>query len=102
MGDVDLQVEGNVGRRALQKVCQTPLHQLREENGLPGAGVLHCSQEPDDVGVLQVSQNLALLLKSGDKVSESRGLGVHGDSVEDLSSTWLVVQRCLHHVPVGS
>ena len=102
MGDVHLDMVGYVGWRALQKVCQTVLHHLHEENGLVGGGVLDHTQELDNVGVFQVSQDLALLLKSRDEVRESRVLGVHDDSMEDFSSTWLFIQCCLHHITIGS
>ena len=44
--------------------------QLHEENGLVGGGVLDHTQELDNVGMFQVSQDLALLLKSRDEVKE--------------------------------
>ena len=93
---------GYVGWRALQKVCQTVFHHLHEENGLVGCGVLDHTQELDNVGVFQVSQDLALLLKSRDEVRESRVLGVNEDSMEDFSSTWLFIQCCHHHIAIGS
>ena len=102
MGDVHLDMVGYVGWRALQKVCQTVFHQLHEENGLVGGGVLDHTQELDNVGVFQVSQDLALLLKSRDEVRESGVLGVHDDSVEDFSSTWVFIQCCLYHIAIGS
>ena len=54
------------------------------------------------LGCFIVSQDLALLLKSRDKVDEARILGVHDESMEDFSCTGVIVKHCLHNIAVGS
>ena len=78
MGDVHLQVVGHISGGALQKVCETLFHQLHQKNGFAGVRVLHHSQELDNVGMSQVSQDLALLLKSSNEVTQSWILGGGG------------------------
>ena len=83
-------------------MCQTVVHQLHQENGLPGAGILDHTQELNNVGMFQVSHDVTFLFESGDEVRESRILGVHDDSMEDFSRTRVLVQCCLDHIAIGS
>ena len=53
-----------------KEVKEKLFDQLHEDNGLVGGGVLDHTQELDNVGVFQVSQDLALLLKSRDEMKE--------------------------------
>ena len=68
MGDVDLDVVGEGGRRALQESSEALLHQLHQEDGSVVGGVLYHTQELDDAGVLQVSQDGTLLIETSGKV----------------------------------
>ena len=49
VGDVDLDVVGEGGRRSRQEPHQALLHQLHQEDGSAAAGILDHSEELDDV-----------------------------------------------------
>ena len=73
--DAHLHVVGERGRRALQEAREALFHQLHEEDGSVVAGVLHQPQELHDAGMLQVSQDAALLVEASGKVV---GTGIVG------------------------
>ena len=52
MRDVDLDVVGEGGSRALQESSEALLHQLHQEDGSAVGRVLYHTQELDDVGML--------------------------------------------------
>ena len=68
MGDVDLDVVGEGGSRALQESSEALLHQLHQEDGSTVGGVLYHTQELDNAGVLQFSQDGTLLIEMSGKV----------------------------------
>ena len=102
VGDVDLDVVGEGGCGSLQEPCQALLHQLHQEDGSVAAGVLDHTEELDDAGMLQTSQDGTLLVKSSSKVHGSWVIISEEDSVQDLGSTGKVVQCGLDNTPIGS
>ena len=66
------------------------------------AGVLDHTEELDNAGMLQTSQDGTLLVKSSSKVHGSWVIISEEDSVQDLGSTGKVVQCGLDNTPIGS
>ena len=67
--DAHLHVVGERGPRALQEAREALFHQLHEEDGSAVAGVLRHPQERHDAGMLQVSQDAALLVEASGRFS---------------------------------
>ena len=62
--EVELYVEGQgVWCHGLQEMCEAVVHELHEQNRQSRAFICVCAQVLDDVGVLEGSQELTLLLK---------------------------------------
>ena len=101
MGDVDLDVVGKGGSRALQEFSEALLHQLHQEDGSTVGGVLYHTQELDDAGVLQVSQDGTLLIETSSKVHCSWVVGSEEDGVQDFGSTGEVVQCGFNNTSIG-
>ena len=102
MGYVDLDVVGKGGRGSLQEPCQTLLHQLHQEDGSAAAGILDHTEELDDAGMLQASQNVNLCVETSGKVGSPGVVISEEDSVQGLGSTGEVVQCGLDHTPIGA
>ena len=92
VGDVDLDVVREGGCRALQESSEALLHQLHQEDGSAVGGVLYHTQELNDAGVLQFSQDGTLLIKTSGKVHCSWVVRSEEDGVQDFGSTGEVVQ----------
>ena len=58
VGDVHLRVIGKRSGRQLKEMGQALLHQFHEKNQSPRAGILHHTQELDDVGMVEASHDL--------------------------------------------
>ena len=102
VGDVDLDVVGEGGRGSLQEPGQALLHHLHQENGSAAAGVLDHTEELDDAGMLQSSQDVALLDETSGKVDSPWVVVSEEDGVKDLGGTGEVVQSGLDHTPIGT
>ena len=102
VGDVDLDVVGEGGRGSLQEPGQALLHHLHQENGSAVAGVLDHTEELDDAGMLQSSQDVALLVETSGKVDSPWVVVSEEDGVKDLGGTGEVVQSGLDHTPIGA
>ena len=87
MGDVHLDVVREWVGCVLQEVCQALFHQLHEQNGPVVVGVLNKTQKLHNAGVPQISEQPALLVKTGSKVLCSRIIEPEECLVEDFCST---------------
>ena len=63
VADVHLHVVGKRSVGAFQEVCQALVHQLHEQNGQTRLPVVHHAQVLHDVGVADLTEEAALLLK---------------------------------------
>ena len=94
-GDVVSDVHLDVVRKwvgcALQEVGQTFFHQLHQQNGPAVARILNKTKELNNAGVLQFSEQAALLVKTSGKVLLSRIIRPEENLVEDFCCTWQVV-----------
>ena len=102
MRDAHLYVVGERGRRALQEAREALFHQLHEEDGSAVAGVLHHPQELHDAGILQISQDAALLVEASGKVGGAGIVGSEKNGVQDFGGAGLVVQRGSDDAAVGA
>ena len=102
MGDVDLDVVGEGGSRALQESSEALLHQLHQEDGSVVGGVLYHTQELDDAGVLQFSQDGTLLIETSGEVHCSWVVGSEEDGMQDFGSTGEVVQCGFNNTSIGA
>ena len=101
VGDVHLGVVGEGGGRVLQEMCEALIHQLHQEDGSVMGGILYYTQELDDAGMLQISQNVALQFETSGKIDCSWIIISKEDGVEDFSSTGEVIQCCLDNATIG-
>ena len=95
--DAHLHVVGERVLRALQEAREALYHQLHEEDGSAVAGVLHHTQELHDAGMLQVSQDAALLVEAIVGVGRKADIGVL-----DLCSAGQLVQLSFDNAAVGA
>ena len=102
VSDVDLDVIGEGGSRALQESSEALLHQLHQEDGSVVGGVLYHTQELHDAGVLQFSQDGTLLIETSGKVHCSWVVGSEEDGVQDFGSTGEVVQCGFNNTSIGT
>ena len=102
VGDVHLGVVGERGGRVLQEICEALVHQLHQEDGSAVGGILYHTQELDDAGMLQISQNVALQFETGGKIDCSWIIISKEDGVEDFSGTGEVIQCCLDNATIGT
>ena len=102
MGDVDLDVVGEGGSRALQESSEALLHQFHQEDGSAVGGVLHHTQELDDAGMLQFLQDGTLLIETSGKIHCSWVVGSEEDGVQDFGSTGEVVQCGFNNTSIGA
>ena len=100
--DAHLHVVGERGWRALQEAREALFHQLHEEDGSAVAGVLHHCQELHDAGMLQVTQDAALLVEASGKVGGAGIVGSEENRVQDFCSAGQVVQRSSDNAAVGA
>ena len=100
--DAHLHVVGERGRRALQEAREALFHQLHEEDGSAVAGVLHHPQELHDAGMLQISQDAALLVEASGKVGGAGIVGSEENGVKDFGGAGQVVQRGSDDAAVGA
>ena len=100
--DAHLHVVGERGRRALQEAREALFHQLHEEDGSAVSGVLHQPQELHDAGMLQVSQDAALLVEASGKVDGTWIIGSEENGVQDLGGAGQVIQRGSDDAAVGA
>ena len=105
VGDVHLGVVGEGGGRVLQEMCEAlihQLHQLHQQDGSAVGGILYHTQELDDAGMLQISQNVALQFETSGKIDSSWIIISKEDGVEDFSGTGEVIQCCLDNITIGT
>ena len=102
VGDVDLDVVGEGGSRALQESSEALLHQLHQEDGSVVGGIPYHTQELDDAGVLQFSQDGTLLIETSGKVHCSWVIRSEEDGVHDFGSTGEVVQCGFNNTSIGA
>ena len=100
--DAHLHVVGERGWAALQEMRETLFHQLHEEDGSAVAGVLHHPQELHDAGMLQISQDAALLVEASGKVGGAGIVGSEENGVQDFGGAGQVVQRGSDDAAVGA
>ena len=100
--DAHLHVVGERGQRALQEAREALFHQLHEEDGSAVAGVLHHPQELHDAGMLQVSQDAALLVEASGEVDGAWIIGSEENGVQDFGGAGQVVQRGSDDAAVGA
>ena len=101
VGDVHLRVIGKRSGRQLKEMGQTLLHQFHEKNQSPRVGILHHAQEPDDVGMVEASHDLRLLLESSGEISSRGIVGREESLVEDFCGARKVIERGLDDAAVG-
>ena len=102
MCDVHLHVIGERGRRAFQETRKGLFHQLHEEDGSAISGILHHPQELHDAGMLQVSQDTALLVEACSKIGGARVVSFEENVVQNFGSAGQVVQRGSDDVAIGA
>ena len=102
MRDAHLHVVGERGPRALQEAREALFHQLHEEDGSAVAGVLHHPQKLHDAGMLQVSQDAALLVEASGKVIGAGIVGSEENGVQDFCGAGQMVQRGSDDAAVGA
>ena len=102
MGDVDLDMVGEGGYRALQESSEALLHQLHQEDGSTVVGVLHHAQELNNAGVFQFSQDGTLLIETSGKVYCSWVIRSEEDGMQDFSSTGEMIQRGFDNASIGT
>ena len=100
--DAHLHMVGERGRRALQEAREALFHQLHEEDGSAVAGFLDHPQELHDAGMLQVSQDAALLVEASGKVDGAGIIGSEENGVQDFGGAGQVVQRGSDDAAVGA
>ena len=100
--DAHLNVVGERGWAALQEMREALFHQLHEEDGSAVARVLHHPQELHDAGMLQVSQDAALLVEASGKVGGAGIVGSEENGVQDFGSAGQVVKRGSDDAAVGA
>ena len=100
--DVHLHVVGERGWRALQEAREALFHQFHEEDGSAVAGVLHHPQELHDAGMLQISQDAALLVEASGKVGGAGIVESEENGVQDFGGAGQEVQRGSDDAAVGA
>ena len=100
--DAHLHVVEKRGLRAFQEAREALFHQLHKENGSAIAGVLDHPQELHDAGMLQVSQDAALVVEESGKVGGAGIVGSEENGVQDFGGAGQVVQRGFDDAAIGA
>ena len=99
---VQLQVKWQGLRGAVQEVSEAAIHELHEQDRQSSVWVCVCAQVLHNVGVLDGSQQLTLLLEPVEHAPDSRVSKVKEEGVDDLGSTGEGVTLCLADRAIGA